>query len=72
MPDPVKKLTWGTSEILLGKISAVNPSNAPNRDSVTVEITQPFTFDVPKSNNLTKEMKVEVRLQIFGIDEPSA
>ena len=70
-PEGPKAVTWGASVTLTGDIVAVNQSkDIAKYDSVTVNITQPFILDVPNTRNLTMGMRVEVRLEIFDVDQP--
>ena len=71
-PDGSKAVTWGASITLTGDVVNVKQSQeVANSDAVTVNITQPFIFDVPNTRNLTKDMRVEVKLEIFDVDRPS-
>jgi hypothetical protein len=70
-PDGPKAVTWGASITLTGDVVEVRQSrDIANYDSVTVNITQPFIFDVPNTRNLTKDLRVEIKLEIFDVDRP--
>ena len=67
MPDN-KRLTWGDNPGLEAKVKEIVESNTiPNRNDLTLEITEAFICDIPKSLDLKEGQVVLVGLKIQSI-----